>query len=374
MVHTGGLLLREVPLNYGWNWLSFNLAFPDNSLDAALATLHHPDNDLIRSQGPFSLYSGSSWVGALTNLNNSTMYIYRADQPDTLRMLGTPIDPSTTPIPLVAGWNWIGYIPNYSLPIDDALASVAAQPGDIIKSQVAFAQYSEVVDGPNTYYRWIGNLKYMMPPNGYQIKLNSGGTLTYPPPSNPLMETPVQSRGENPQLAASNYWTVDPSQFEHSSTLNGMLRANGQNGTNSHMELGAFVGTQVRGSAKAIFIQPINMYLFFLTMYANQPGELMNFKLYSDSTLRVQNLVHTMYFSPNQHQGSIENPIPFDLPSSSTGEEFGASTAFDAQPNPFSNETTLRFNLSKSEEVTLTIADARGREILSRKVAVQRLP
>jgi hypothetical protein len=24
----GGLLLREVPFNYGWNWLSFNLAFP----------------------------------------------------------------------------------------------------------------------------------------------------------------------------------------------------------------------------------------------------------------------------------------------------------------------------------------------------------
>jgi hypothetical protein len=28
VVHTGGLLLREVPFNYGWNWLSFNLAFP----------------------------------------------------------------------------------------------------------------------------------------------------------------------------------------------------------------------------------------------------------------------------------------------------------------------------------------------------------
>lgn len=107
VINTGGLLLREVPFNYGWNWISFNLAFPDNSLNAALATLHHPQNDLIRSQGPFSLYSGSSWVGnSLTNLNNTGMYIYRADQPDTLRMLGTPLDPALTPVPLVAGWKW----------------------------------------------------------------------------------------------------------------------------------------------------------------------------------------------------------------------------------------------------------------------------
>ncbi|MEQ1747197.1 MAG: T9SS type A sorting domain-containing protein, partial [Saprospiraceae bacterium] len=368
VVHTGGLLLREVPFNYGWNWVSFNLAFPDNSLNAALVTLHHPDNDLIRSQGPFSIYSGGSWVGALANLNNTGMYIYRADQSDTLRMLGTPIDPASLPIPLTAGWNWIGYVPNYSLPIDDAMATVPAQPGDIIKSQVSFAQYSEVTDGPNTYFRWIGNLKYMTPPNGYQIKLANAGSLTYPPPPNPLAETPVQSRGENPQQAAANYWNVDPSQFEHSSTLIGMLRANGQNSTNNHMELGAFVGTQVRGSAQAIYIQPINAYLFFLTMYANQAGELMTFKLYNDSTQQEQNLVQTMYFSPNQHQGSIENPVPFDLPSSSAGEQSGLDLSFDVQPNPFSSEATLRFFLPKAEDVTLTVADARGREILRQQI------
>jgi hypothetical protein len=56
------------------------------------------------------------------------MYIYRADQSDTLRMLGTPLDPALTPIPLVSGWNWIGYVPNYSLPIDDALARYRPSP------------------------------------------------------------------------------------------------------------------------------------------------------------------------------------------------------------------------------------------------------
>jgi hypothetical protein len=178
---------------------------------------------------------------------------------------------------------------------------------------VAFAQYSEVVDGPSTYYRWIGNLKYMTPPNGYQIKLGNTGTLTYPPPPAPLTETIAQARDES-EISRLNYWTVDPTQFEYSSTLIGMLRANGQNATTDDMELGVFVGNEVRGSAQAIYIQPLDAYLFFLTMYANIAGELLTFKLYNDSTQQIQNLVQTMFFSPNQHQGSIENPVPFDLP------------------------------------------------------------
>jgi hypothetical protein len=43
--------------------------------------------------------------------------------------------------------------------------------------------------------------------------------------------------------------------------------------------------------------------------------------------------------------------------------------AFDVQPNPFSRETTLRFVLPKAEEVTLTITDAQGREVVRRPIS-----
>ncbi len=366
VVHTGGLLLREVPLNFGWNWVSFNLAFPDNSVDAALATLKHPDNDLLRSQSAFSTYSGG-WIGTLTNLNNTSMYIYKADMPDTLRMLGLPIYPATTPIPLVTGWNWIGYVPNYSLPIDDALSTIAATPGDIIKSQLAFAQYTKVVVPPDTIYRWIGNLKFMQPPNGYQIKLSNPTSLTYPLPPAPLTGNMAQARGETEPLPA--HWTVNPAQFEHSSTLIGMIRSNGQNITTSDMELGVFVGNEVRGTAQAIYIEPLDAHLFFLTMYANAPDELLRFKLYNDATEMEQDLTEMMYFAPNQHQGSIENPVPFELLATRAEEDFGTTLGFDVQPNPFATETTLRFVLTKAEEVTLTISDAQGREVVRRPVS-----
>ncbi len=360
VVHTAGLLLREVPLVFGWNWLSFNLTFPDNSLNAALASLSHPQNDLMRSQTAFSQYTGG-WFGSLTNLSNTTMYIYRADQPDTLRMQGTAIDPATTPIPVVAGWNWIGYIPSYALPVNAALASLPAQNGDVIKSQFAFAEYLNPTAG------WVGNLKYLSPPNGYQIKLAQAGTLTYPPPPSPLMENETEARGETETTPA--HWTVNPTQFEHTNTLIGMLRTNGANATTSDMELGAFVGDELRGTAQAIYIEPLDAHLFFLTTYANTAGELLRFKLYNDADGSVRDLTETMYFAPNQHQGSIQSPVPFELQTTSAGEDFAAALGFDVQPNPFSSETTLRFVLPKAEEVTLTISDAQGREVVRRPLS-----
>lgn len=41
----------------------------------------------------------------------------------------------------MAGWNWIGYLPTQRQSIGDALSSLSPQNGDIIKSQLHFAQY-----------------------------------------------------------------------------------------------------------------------------------------------------------------------------------------------------------------------------------------
>ncbi|MDX2134923.1 MAG: LamG domain-containing protein, partial [Saprospiraceae bacterium] len=356
IVHTSGLLLREVPFNYGWNWLSFNLMFPDNSLNAALSSLKYPDNNLIRSQSAFATYSGGSWFGTLGTLGNTSMYIHRTDQPDTLRMLGLPLNPATTNIPVVAGWNWIGYIPNYSLPINDALASLPAQYGDIVKSQYAFAQYL------NPTFGWVGSLKYLSPPNGYQVKLAQAGTLTYPPPVNPFEQMETEERGGQ----STALWTVNPAQYEHSSTLIGMLSAEGVNATAAGMELGVFVGSEARGSAQAVYVAPLQAYLFFLTTYANVAGEELHFKLFDENTGVIHDLTETMYFTPNQHQGELNAPVPFAWLLSHVVAAPSGVQSFDAQPNPFSSETQMRFVLSGPQEVTLTITDAQGREVVRR--------
>lgn len=366
VVSTNNLLLREIPLGFGWNWVSFNLDFPNNSLNSALSSLANPGNDLIKSQTQFATYGGA-WYGSLLGLDSKKMYLYRADQPDTLQMLGMMIDPATVSLPLSQGWNWIGYVPYYSLPINQALKSLkdsgVLTHGDIVKSQTAFAQYISSI----AYTGWVGNLEYLMPPKGYQIKLSrpGGGTLIYPPQS--FTDAPVESR--NGKDRPLGFWTVNPALYESSATLIGMLKVNGQNATTSTMELGAFVGDQVRGSAQAIYVEPLGAYLFFMTYYSNTPGELVRFKLYDAATGLVYQLNETGYFLSDNHQGSLDAPAPFTMTSVTGVEESpSADVSFDVVPNPFSRQTTFEYFIGKAEDVQFVITDLNGREVSRLKV------
>ena len=85
------------------------------------------------------------------------------------------------------------------------------------------------------------------------------------------------------------------------------------NATTAGMELGAFVGNEIRGVGEAIYIEYLDAYMFFMTCYANTSGEQIHFKLYDAATGEIQNLAEKMTFVPNDNKGSIEDPVPFSL-------------------------------------------------------------
>jgi hypothetical protein len=149
-------------------------------------------------------------------------------------------------------------------------------------------------------------------------------------------------------------------------TLIGMLKVNNANATTANMELGAFAGSAVRGSTQAIYIAPLQAYLFFLTSYANGSGEQIKFKLFDSSTGLVQPLNESMYFSPDLHQGSIDAPVPFTLTATATTEATFAES-FDVMPNPFRTETTFRFAMPATRDVQLTITNVGGQVVHSIK-------
>jgi hypothetical protein len=356
---TNNLVLRPIPITPGWNWLSFNLAFPNPATTPALSSLKYPANDLIKSQTQFANYFGTSWVGTLTSLDNRKMYQYRADKADTLQLLGLVLS-DTISIPVKTGWNWIGYLPNYSLQLNKALSKLKTdgllQAGDLIKSRTGFAQY---IISP-VYTGWLGNLDYLMPPFGYALKLTkpgiTSGKIVYPAQSL-IGDNPVESRG----IQVPYFWNVDPSQFESSSTLIGMLSANGTNVTGSEMELGAFVNNEVRGSAQALYIAPLDAYLFFLTYYANSNGELVQFKLFNGANGQVNPLNESVYFAADNHQGSVENPMAFTYNGLSNAYEVANNVFFEVRPNPFSQSTEIRFALTQASPVDVTVVDLNGR-------------
>jgi hypothetical protein len=358
VLHTNSLIRRDVPLSAGWNWISFNLIYPDPSLDVALSSLDNPENDLLKAQGSFAEYFGGNWFGSLSAVDNTHMFQFRADMADTVRMAGAPVDPAAVNIPISAGWNWIGYVPNYPLPVTTALQSLSQSVlnGDIIKGQTAFAQY---VAG----FGWLGSLQYLEPPKGYQLKTSLSGTLTYPPPVN--FAPTVNERG--PELP--NFWTVDPTQYEFSMTLVGMLSDGGANATLAGHELGVFAGNELRGSAKSVYIEQMGIHLFFLTMYANSAGELLRFKLYDAATGQVTNLTETMYFTANLHQGSVQSPVPFGYHSTTAAAEVTSGQTLQVAPNPFTDGTTIRFTLSHAQRARVLITDMAGRIVLDERTS-----
>ncbi|HSF88925.1 MAG TPA: T9SS type A sorting domain-containing protein, partial [Saprospiraceae bacterium] len=351
IVTTGSLLLREIDVKTGWNWISFNLGFPNPAINTVLGNIPNPDNDLIKDQTKFSTFGSGTWSGALNNITNTTLYLYQAAQPNTIKITGNALTPSAVPIPIVAGWNWIGYIPNFPLTVNDALASIPKQAGDIIKSQSAFAQYV------NSTIGWVGSLTHLKPLNGYMLKTASAGTIVYP--NSGFTEDPIVSRGAPP---LPQRWSVDAAQYEHNMTLIGMFQYDNTNATMADMELGAFVGEEIRGAAQAVYIENLDSYMFFLTSYSNSNGEQLHFKLYDPATGEILDMEEKMTFLPNLHQGSIAEPVPFTLQSTSTVGGMNKQL-FDVSPNPFRHETVCRFTLSNDQDVSISIIDLNGTEV-----------
>ena len=351
IVTTGSMLLREVQVKQGWNWISFNLGFPNPAINTVLNNINNPNGDLIKDQTKFSTYGSGTWSGALASITNTSMYQYQAVQANTIKITGNALNPATTPIPVVAGWNWIGYIPTYPLPINAALASIPKTAGDIIKNQSSFAQYV------NSTIGWVGNLTHLKPLQGYMLKSALAGSIVFPV-QGLTEEEPVVSR--NP----TTHWEVNAPQYEHNMTMIAMFQYNGGNATTADMELGAFVGNEIRGVAEAVYIQGLDAYMFFMTSFANKQGEQVHFKLYDATTGEIAELEERMTFSANMHQGSIDAPIPLTLGTTAIADIQGDHD-FTISPNPFHHEMVCQIVVATAQEIEISITDMKGVEVYS---------
>ena len=371
-LHTAGKILRRIYIHTGWNWISMNLELPDASVGGALISLNNPAGALIKGQTEFSAYSLilQQWIGSLNSISPYSLYQLNAIATDSILMVGVPID-VTQPIPVNAGWNWIGYLPQSALPINAALASLNPQENDIIKSQVSFAQYV-------TGLGWVGNLNFLSAPNGYLLKLTNAGILTYPDPQNFNGESETASRSEQyftgntktlidairQEAMPFSYWQVDPSRFEFSmNAIAIVLREPCDNNMLSiGDEVGVFAGNEVRGSSKALFIPQLNAYMVFLTIYGNTEGELLKFKFFDASENQEVELMDKTAFRINSIWGTVDMPQPLSLSLPSSTDDIGVNTDhFVVYPNPFTSNFTLKINGSKEEQLRIEYKDVHGK-------------
>ena len=93
-------------------------------------------------------------------------------QVDNVALTGIPADVDSTVLNAATGWNWIGFTPQLSQEVNNALLNIPENEGVYLKSQSEYADYYSEVG-------WFGTLETMYPYLGYQIQLNSPVDFVY---------------------------------------------------------------------------------------------------------------------------------------------------------------------------------------------------
>jgi peptidoglycan hydrolase-like protein with peptidoglycan-binding domain len=348
----------------GWTWLSMNTYQADMSINTILSTFSPLSGDLIKSQTEFAQYSTESnmWVGGLDTLDHRSTYLLKLGEEDTLTRIGYPIDVELDTITINEGWNWVGYTPQESYLINDALASLdtVVITGNIVKSQTGYAQFLE-------NYGWYGSMNYMDPGEGYLINTASDGVLLYPfnIPQNMLEgtdEPPVRELADN-----APEWDVNPSQYSGTMNITGELIVLDEISANPLDMVGAFINDECRGVGQPIYIEPLGKYIVFLTIYGDE-NETSNlqFHAYSEASDEILYAPETIPFELDNIIGNLEEPYIWDtryLEAGDTGFMPNVFSLSQNYPNPFNPSTTISFGVPRVSQVNITIYDILGKKV-----------
>ena len=341
----------SIDLIAGWNWISFNV----DPVDASLASVFGGLGDaatFIQSQssGTATNYGAYGWYGGLTTLDPAQMYLLEMSEPATLTITGTPVDVASSPIDLIAGWNWIGYLPQNAGDVATAFASV---------SDLATFVQSQSSGTANNYgeYGWYGGLTTLEPGAGYLLEMSAEGTLIYP-------EFSVSSRlGMNKQPVVLNEATVDWEYNYADYKLIGAITASIEDREDNTGDLvGVFVDGDCRGIAERMYFPFDDSYMYILQVYSNVEGEELTFKYYDSVNDEVIEYTERLTFENymvvgdgfdtyNLRRESRDGVIP---------SAYGISEVY---PNPFNPVTSFEYTVPEDGMVQVAVFDINGRMV-----------
>ena len=364
-IHTTGELLKTIQLKPGWNWISYNLDLGDPRVNNTLASLSVAnEHSVMKKQGQFANYvpSLNQWFGSLRQTDVRSMYQLRVPAKDSLILIGTAVDVEQD-IPVVAGWNWIGFLPDRGLPVGTALQSLVPLNGDVVKSQTAFSQYVAGVG-------WVGNLRFMNTPNGYLLRLSQPGTLRFPAPDAPGLRTATAPVSEQLMLGKSlsdtlpRHWTVDAARYEHSMNVVAVVAEGREELLREGDEVAAFVGDELRGADRVVYIPELDRYYAFLTVFADEEGETVTYRLFDQDEEEEIALPETTDFTINRVLGNVTEPFVFQLGTTSVEPDaLDIPAGLIVYPNPAAGKVYVAFDARAGEDYRILVRDLVGRVV-----------
>ena len=341
--------LYSVPLQVGWNWFSVNTLLDNMTLNFILSSVN-TNGDYIKNQSNSSTYfSGYGWFGSLAIIEPDKLYKIDVHNDSVAEFYGRPAVVSAIKIPVVSGWNWIGYLPQIPMPTGSALSSLTLVDLDYIKNQKNSATYY-------TGYGWFGSLTVMEPHVGYMLKVSNSGTLVYPDSGKNSIETVPQN----------NEPVLNPGDFEFSGEIMAKVMVDGVTKGSEEDRLYAFVNNEIRGITRGLYFDPTGTWLYSLLIYSNlSRGEIVTFKYFNAENDEFYVCKETVAFSNDMIIANAMNPFHLNFYSTDTNLSASKTRGIGmlTYPNPFEHSINIEYKIPYLTRVRITVCDSFGNPV-----------
>lgn len=346
------LLIENMAINKGWNWISFNLVSGNlQNITAALAGGSWNSGDIVKHDVVgFDQYSRSEgWLGTLPAFDNVSLYKLRTNNAQTVSFSGTAVDVKNTPVNLKGNqWNYIGYLPQVNMSLKDALAGYEAYEGDQIKSQTGFAMYDARVG-------WVGSLDFLEPGKGYMMyRKGSQDTTFHYPAIQGILRLSNTNNSDMPIARLNRNQSPVENNYNYADNMT-VLAANDK--TFAPMpkdKIQVYAGTELMGEALMINNPVTGAPAYFFNI-SGKDAQPLHFEVERNGKVVAQTDA-VMRYSPNGMLGNLKEPymLSFGKPKITTG----------IFPNPFRDAVTIRVALTPGQhQLQMTVYDANGRMV-----------
>ena len=169
----------------GFQFVSSKISPENPDMEVVAADIINEDLQYIRnSTGAMLRKIGPNWVNGIGDWVGTEGYLIKTSAIGEFTLSGALIDP-TTPIQLLAGFQFVSYLPGEEIDASEAFASIIGDDLLYVRNSTG-AMLRKI--GPN----WVNGIGNCIPTEGYLIKMAADAELVYPADGAPASVTSIE--------------------------------------------------------------------------------------------------------------------------------------------------------------------------------------